>query len=101
MSGETFIAGDQVKCTGIFTDGTKQPVDPTTVTYKLKRSDGTIVEYTTPDAKIVKEDTGIYYVLYTILDTDPGGGLWTYRLAGTGNVIGADENTFWVAETAF
>lgn len=100
MPEETYIAGDQVKCIGIFTNKAKQPVDPTTVTYKLKKKDGTIVEYMTPDAEIVKEDVGIYYVQYTILDEDPAG-RWTFRLAGTGNVIGADEVTFWVAETAF
>ena len=101
MTKDTYIAGDQVKCIGIFTNKvTKQPVDPTTVTYKLKKEDGSIVTYETPAAEIVKDDVGIYHVLYVILADDPAG-KWTFRLAGTGNVIGADENAFWVAETAF
>ena len=100
MAEETLIAGDQIKCIGIFTNKAKQPVDPTTVTYKLKKSDGSIVEYETPAAEIVKDDVGIYHVLYVILADDPAG-KWTFRLAGTGNVIGADEDAFWVAETAF
>ena len=100
MTKDTYIAGDQVKCIGIFTNPEKQPVDPTTVTYKLKKSDGSIVTYATPDVEIVKDDVGLYHALYVILGDDPAG-KWTFRLAGTGNVIGADEDTFWVAETAF
>lgn len=100
MTEETYIAGDQIKCIGIFTDIDKQPVDPTTIAYKLKRSDGTLVEYVTPAVEIVKEDDGIYYVLYVFLASDPDG-RWIFRFAGTGNVIGADEVAFWVAATAF
>jgi uncharacterized protein YfaS (alpha-2-macroglobulin family) len=100
MREDTYIAGDQVKCIGIFTDTNKSPVDPTTITFKLKKADGSLVEYETPDVEIVKDAVGLYHVLYVILDDDPAK-RWTYRFAGTGNVIGADEDTFWVAQTAF
>lgn len=70
--------------------------DPTAVLLTVRRPDGThaVYGYPTPgaDGTLTKQGTGVYYqdVACSL------GGLWHWRLAGTGAVAVAAEGEFWV-----
>jgi hypothetical protein len=74
-------------------------VDPTTVTFKIRRPDtNVVVTYTYPPVgNIIKDSTGKYHADYTC--DFPGE--WYYRWEGAGAYIGAGEKYVCIMETAF
>jgi len=71
--------------------------DPTTIEYKYKRPNGTIITYTSACAALVHDSTGIYHVDLTIDQA----GSWYYRFSGSGVATGADEEIFNVIPSQF
>ncbi len=70
------------------------PIDPTTVTAKIKLPDGTIVDLT---SSIVRPGVGEYYVDY--LPTTLG--TYQYEFIGTGAAQVAAQNKFLVDRATF
>ena len=96
----TYPEGSNVRFSTVFqVPGTGAAVDPTTVTFKIKRPDtGVVVTYTYPPAgNIVKDSTGNYHADYTC--DFPGE--WYYRWEGAGAYIGANEGYCCIMETVF
>jgi hypothetical protein len=96
MAVNTYDKGDAVRLKGTFTVSSVA-TDPTTVTLKVKDSDGTISTYTYALAQITKLSTGIYYKDVTVSND----GLWYYRFEGTGACIAAGESQFEVRRSEF
>jgi hypothetical protein len=73
--------------------------NPTTVTVKIKKGNGTILPNKVfgTDVAIVQESTGIYHI---DLDTDVHG-TWTIRWEATGTVKAAIEQRFEVRRSDF
>lgn len=93
-----FDLGDAPRAINKFRDFNGVLADPTTVTVKIRKGDGTIVVKTFPtDTDIVKDSTGVYHI---DIDTDVAG-TWTVRFAGTGTVKAAIEQRFKVKDSDF
>ena len=91
MTTSVYDIGDQVRCTGTFTDINGVAADPTVVTfsYRLDTGDVTALVYGV-DAAVKKTSTGIYYVDITIATA----GTYFFKWAGTGTTIAAGEDWF-------
>lgn len=90
----TYDIGDRVRLTATFQDAiTGVVADPTGITLRTKSPTGTAAVYTYPgDPKIVKEGVGIYHA-----DIDvTASGNWSYKWAGTGSIVAAEESVFFV-----
>jgi hypothetical protein len=96
MAVNTYDKGDAVRLKATFTVSSVV-TDPTTVTLKVKDSDGTISTYTYAGGTITKLSTGIYYKDVTVSND----GIWYYRFEGTGSCIAAGENSFEVRRSEF
>ena len=87
-----YDVGDEVRCTGTFTDANGAAVDPTAVYVKVKDPSGNVTTYQYgEDPEVVKSDTGIYYVDVNVDEA----GDWWYRFYSTGTGQAAGEETFW------
>ena len=96
----TYPEGSNVSFSTVFqVPGTGTAVDPTTVTFKIKRPDtSVVVTYTYPPAgNIVKDSTGNYHADYTC--DFPGD--WYYRWEAAGAYIGANEGYCCIGDTVF
>jgi len=93
--------GDRVKLTSYNADGegfkntAGALTDPATVTLKVKKPDGTVTTYTYASAEITKDAVGRYSYQLTI-DQD---GVWSYRWIGTGTIVAAEEDAFFVRKS--
>lgn len=87
----TYQINDQAKLTVTFTVG-GVVTDPTTVTATVRKSDGTVTNYTVTAGQIVKDSTGVYH-LYVTVDV---AGRWAYKFAGTGTVVDVEQGVFYV-----
>ena len=96
MAVNVYDKGDAVRVQCTFTVSSA-PTDPTTVTLKVKDSDGTISTYTYAMGQITKSATGIYYKDIIVAND----GLWYYRFEGTGACQAAGETQFRVRESEF
>jgi hypothetical protein len=77
---------------------TGAPVDPTTLTLKIK--DPALVETTYVygvGPQIIKESVGVYYYDLPLIAT----GTWRYRWEGTGTNMAASEGSLVVNASAF
>jgi uncharacterized protein YfaS (alpha-2-macroglobulin family) len=94
----TYDKGDRVKLSVVFSDAdTGDPVDPTTVTAKVKDPVGTVSNYIVAGGQIVHDGLGNFS-----LEIDPNvQGTWCYRFEGTGTNKGAEESTFSVRPSEF
>lgn len=93
----TFTIGTRVVITGVFTDVTGAPDDPSAITFSLKAPDGTIT--TASQAAAVNPSTGEWsWTAPVLLDQH---GTWVARVAGTAGLETAGEWTFRVADSAF
>lgn len=92
-----YDVGDVVRTTATFKVG-GVPTDPTAVTFKYKKPDGTIVTkiYGT-DSEVVKDSTGTYHFEISVTAS----GSWSYRWASTGTAAGASERKFLVRASEF
>jgi uncharacterized protein YfaS (alpha-2-macroglobulin family) len=88
--------GDQRRVTVTFVDETGTPINPTTVTARVRRPDGVIVTIT--GGSITNPSPGVYRVLLPIFDL---ASIWRWRIAGTGNVNEAIEGVVLVAPSKF
>jgi len=90
--------GTLITLTAVFKDTAGTEADPTTVTFRLKKPDETVIVYVYgTDAELVKDSTGNYSVGYT---PDMGGD-FIYRWEGTGAVEVAGESTFSATASSF
>ena len=94
MAYNTYTRGNVVRMTGTFTSGGTL-TNPTTVTLVLEDPEGD-EESLTPS----NVSTGVYRYDYTIGETAALAprGWWKYRWRGTGAVIAADDNKFFVED---
>jgi uncharacterized protein YfaS (alpha-2-macroglobulin family) len=88
-----YKVGASVRCSGAFTNEAGDPVDPTTITFRVRKPDGAVTVYVYgTDAQLVKDGVGAYHVdLAATL-----AGRWAYRFEGTGAAPSADESLFLV-----
>ena len=87
----TYRMGDDVRCTGTFTDSDGAAIDPATVIFSVKDPSGNVDSYIYGvDAEVVKSATGVYYV---DVDADESGDWW-YRFHSTGTGKAAEEDRF-------
>lgn len=93
----TYEIGDEVTLTIRFRSRTKVPVDPTTVTLKVRDPDGEETEYVYEASAIERTSTGAYS--FALEPTKSG--VWSYRWKGSGNVKVAREKAFSVKESEF
>lgn len=85
--------GDMRRLQVVFTDFAGAVADPTAVTFRIKKPDGTAVSYVYgTDAALVKSTTGVYYVDFAITLA----GRHVYRFVGTGAVETAENGEFYV-----
>lgn len=93
----TYDIGDRVRLTARFTDAiTGLLSDPTVITLRTRPPVGATTTYTYGlDTKIVKDDVGVYHA-----DVDvTASGSWSYKWAGTGAIVAAEESTFFARTT--
>ena len=85
--------GDLRRLTVTFTNLAGTAADPTTVTFRLVRPDGTVVTYSTADspATITKSSTGVCYTDYAIAVS----GRHVYLWSGTGAIVTAEQGEFY------
>jgi hypothetical protein len=96
MAVNTYDKGDSVRLKCTFTVNSVN-TDPTTITLRVKDSDGTIAVYTYAGGTITKSAVGIYYKDVTVSND----GIWYWRYEGTGTVIAAGESSFIVRPSEF
>ena len=80
------MVGDRPVVRGTFRDVDYELADPTSITVKVRQPDGTVTTYTTPDASITQESTGVWD--FTFPDAFDAAGDWYVYMVGTG--AGAD-----------
>lgn len=100
MTARTHDIGDQVRISGVFTNAAGTATDPTTVTLKLLRPDGTVTTlvYLT-DVELVRDSAGNYHA--DVIPVAGENGIWWFRWAATGAVQAADEQAFFVRPSRF
>ena len=89
--------GDKVRIKASFKNLAKELDDPTTVTIKIKKPDGTEIPYVYDVDAVYRTETGKYYYDLTF----DASGRWYWRWVGTGDVHTADEGSIVVRETAY
>jgi hypothetical protein len=97
MTTATHDVGDLRHLAVLFTDINGTAADPTTITFRLVRPDGTVVSYAFVDvpATIFKTGTGAYYVEYAIAVP----GRHVYRWTGAGTIETAEQGEFYARRT--
>jgi uncharacterized protein YfaS (alpha-2-macroglobulin family) len=98
MSVNSYDKGDVVVVSAAFTDKLNAPVDPTTVTFKVRAPDGSVMTYVFgTDSELVKDSVGNYHVDVSVnLD-----GYWFYRYESTGTGQAAEEGQFQIKQGFF
>lgn len=92
MAGDvnTYEQGNLVRLTGEFADAvTGAPVDPTTVTFRIRTPDNAVTEYTYPST-VIKNAQGSYYVDWPAVLP----GRYTYRFFSTGIGMASRDKVF-------
>lgn len=90
--------GDQVRCSGTFTDSAGNQQDPDAIYAKILDPSGNVASYQYGvDQQVVKAEQGVYYI---DVDCDESG-WWHYRIYATGVGQSAGEQRFRVRESAF
>jgi uncharacterized protein YfaS (alpha-2-macroglobulin family) len=86
-----YQVGNVVRCSGAFTTAAGAAVDPSTITFRARKPDGTVTVYVYgTDAQLVKDSTGNYHVDLTA----NAAGRWAFRFEGTGSAPSAGERQF-------
>jgi hypothetical protein len=91
--------GQTVKVSVAFTDANGAAANPTTVTCKVEKPDGTETTYTsTSTPSITNPSTGTFQLIVTASQS----GMWAYRWEGvTGSTTAIDEEQFTVVGSVF
>lgn len=96
-NGLKLILAQAYRCTYTFRNAAGAVYDPTTVTFKYKKPDGTVTTYTYGvGASIVKTSTGIYYI---VIITDQAGVFNNRWLGVSTGYSDSDEETVYVADS--
>lgn len=90
MTSTPFDIGDTVRLSAVFTNMEDAPADPTVVTLRIRKPDGTITVLTYAAAQITRDGLGEFHYDYPIAVS----GDHYYRYEGTGNVATASETFF-------
>lgn len=86
-----YEVGELVRCSGVFTNQAGSAVDPSTVTFRVRKPDDTVTAYVYgTDEEVVKDATGNYHVDVSATTS----GRWFYRWEGGGTGQSAGEKTF-------
>lgn len=86
-----YDVGDVVRLDATFTDIDDEPVDPTTVTFRIREPDGALTAYVYgTDPEVVRSAAGVYHVEWSV--TLPGLHRWRFESTGTGQA--AEESRF-------
>jgi hypothetical protein len=92
MATSTYDIGDARRLAVAFTNSAGAATDPTVITFKLLKPDGTSVSLTYGvDGALIKDSTGNYHTDYLI--TLPG--RHTYRWLGVGAIAAAENGEFY------
>jgi uncharacterized protein YfaS (alpha-2-macroglobulin family) len=86
-----YVVGDTVELLAAFTDRAGVATDPSAVTGRVRAPSGAVTEYAT--GQFAHPATGAYRLVVAASE----GGMWTWRIAGTGAVTAAEEGQFFVA----
>lgn len=93
-----YVPGMDVLLSGAFFNVSGAPVDPTTVTLKVRKEGVGITTYVyLTDAFVTRTSVGVFYRKYT----PASAGVYFYRWEGTGALASAYEGMFIVNETNF
>jgi hypothetical protein len=96
-----YAVGEQVRCTGTFTNAAGTNVDPTIVFFQIRdptNTVSTVTEYQYGvDPEVVRSAVGVYYI---DVDGDKPGH-WYYRPYSTGSGAAAKEGEFRVKSSRF
>lgn len=90
----SYLESQEIRLTGVFKVGTVL-TDPTTVTLRIKKPDGTLVTVSYAGLEITKDSTGNFHYDYT----PPAVGTYRARWDGTGSVKAAAERSFVVIDS--
>ncbi len=94
----TYDKGDKIRISATFQDANGTDMDPTTITVKHKKPDGTVITWVYgTDTEVVKDAVGKYHADITLDQS----GTWLYRFEGTGSVVAAGEEVFHVRKSLF
>jgi hypothetical protein len=94
----SYDKGDLVRSSGAFTNTAGTATDPTTIICRVRTPTGTTTTYLyLTDAALVKDSTGNYHVDINATES----GVWWVRWEGTGTVVQAEEDSFFVEYSKF
>lgn len=93
MTTNSYDIGDLVRVSVVFKNVADAATDPTNVSLKYRKPDGTVTTlvYLT-DVALVKDSTGNYHADISAT----AAGVWTYKFLGTGAVQAVEEGRFFV-----
>jgi len=84
--------GDKPRLSVAFADYAEQAADPTTITFKCTKPDGTIDTYVYgADAELEKDSTGNYHVDYSITQQ----GRHSFKFIGAGVIESTEKAEFY------
>ncbi len=89
MANKIFDIGDAVRLFGSFSDIDFVPIDPSTVTFRIRDPAGIQTTYVYSASQVVKQDTGVYYVDYLV--NTIGIHNWKFLGTGSGQVMTQDQ----------
>jgi len=92
MSANVYDVGDLVRVSAVFKNAAGVDTDPTTVSFKFRKPDGTVTTWAVTAGQIVKDSTGNYHADLAVTNA----GEWRHRFIGTGTVTAVEENSFLV-----
>lgn len=95
MAINQYDIGDLVRVSVIFKNDALVATDPTTVSLKFRKPDGTVTTWAVTAGEIVKDSTGNYHADIPI----SASGGWHYKWFGTGAVVVGEESAFVVRPT--
>lgn len=81
----SYTVGTQLRLMGTFKDINGSLVDPTSVTLYVRNPSGDLETIT----GVIRQSIGVYYFDYTFTV----GGMYRYRMAGSGAVVAAEEGS--------
>lgn len=93
----SYDIGDRVRMTATVVTSGGVAADPTEVTFKVQDPSGNEATYLYSMGLVTRTSAGVYYLEVTVDEA----GTWYYRANGTGAVIAADEEYFYVRESQF
>jgi len=77
-----------------FTDVNGNPIDPTTITLRVRDPDGTQEVFTYP-TQVQRSGVGAYFYIYKFTDY----GIYSYRYEGDGAAVAAGDNQIQVTNS--